>query len=1330
MMSTSAKLKIKKMIQSGIISEQDGEKLIHQIEREIEVSHSNHLSPFQAVVLERPSHPDQLSIQRQEDREPQAGEVQILVKAFPVNFSDFLLIKGLYPMMPEYPFTPGVEVSGVVRKVGAGVTRVEVGEEVIGVMRLECGGQGSLVITDESLVVRKPPHLTHEEACGIPAAFLSMYLALEKAELKPGERVFISSAAGNNGQIAVQLAKLAGAEIYASASNEAKLDRLRNMGVDHVINHVEQNVVHSVLEQTNGHGVDVVINTTAGEAIQQGLNILAPEGRYVEIAVFGLQTSGGLNLSHLVDNQSFFSFNVKKFLTNHPERRISYLDKMAAFLEQGLIKPYIAKIFPFTEIHEAYSYKQNRNTIGRVIVRMPEVENISLRPARPADTFIDLTQPLFASGIHEFKEKGISSGTRNPDIAIVGMSGRFADANDISEFWSNLVNEKNSIVEIPFERWDNREHFDPDHQKWNKTSNNWGGFMHNVDRFDSLFFQISGREAEQMDPQQRLFLEESWRALEDSGYAIEGSERMNCGVFVGVAKGDYVNKMHEYGMHTEAQSFWGNECSVLAARISYHLNLRGPAVAIDTACSSSLTAIHLACQSLRYGECELAVAGGVFIYTTPGFLKVASSGGMLSPRGQCSTFDDNADGFVPGEAVGAVVLKPLEAAIRDRDQIYGVIKGTKINQDGKTNGITAPSVRAQTEVQSSLYQEFKVDPRTISYIEAHGTGTKLGDPIEVEALTNSFRKFTKESGFCAIGSVKTNIGHTAAAAGVTSLIKILQSMRYKQLPASLNYKNPNEHIDFENSPFYVNTKLQNWKSNGKVLRAAINSFGFSGTNAHIVIEDFPQIHTPTAQVPISNYLILISAKSVAVLLNKCIQLADWLEGEGRTASLSNIAYTLNARRSHFQERRAYVVNSRDELITRLREDQNNYSNLAPLPEDDGEELMRELLSIYGRAEAEEKKLLIQLANGYVAGTELDWSELYRNADVQVVSLPVYPFEGERYWVREVLSSEVQPSKMQTNILHPLIDRNNSTFYEQSYSTRLQKTATFLKDHQVGSNSIFAGACYVEMCRAAAEIAAERRVDSIQNVRWIKPLIVNDSLELHIRLLPQKDNVEFEIFTNAMGERILHCSGLILYESSSSAVKEDSCGITVNELVNLASLYLDSTEVYSLFEQRGFFYGPSFHSVKAIYMAHESGGIYSLLSFPDAALPSYSSFPNLHPSMLDGAFQGVIAFVNKERLPEGYFYLPTGFREAKLYRPITKDAVAHMTLIQEEKEYKCFDIYIYTHEGELAVKILKFTIELSPKIDSDSEIFKLLQELERGERSQEEIENALQRIMEV
>jgi acyl transferase domain-containing protein len=584
------------------------------------------------------------------------------------------------------------------------------------------------------------------------------------------------------------------------------------------------------------------------------------------------------------------------------------------------------------------------------------------------------------------------------------MSARFSESDNFEQLWKHLAEGDDLVTEVS--RWSL-----PVINQHGKAMCRSGSFLNGIAQFDPLFFNISGLEATCMDPQQRLFLEESWRALEDAGYAGVGVDAMQCGVYVGCAGSGY-NRLIENSDFAEeppAQAFWGNASSILAARITYYLNLHGPAVAIDTACSSSLVAIHTACQSLWSQEIDMALAGGVSIHVTPENYLSAGRAGMLSASGHCYTFDARADGFVPGEGIGVLVLKRLSDAVADGDHVRGVIRGSGINQDGATNGITAPSAKSQERLECDVYEKFGIDPADIQYIEAHGTGTELGDPIEFQALTNAFRKDTKEKNYCAIGSIKTNLGHTASAAGVAGVLKILLSLQYRQLPPSLHYESGNPAINFSDSPFYVNTELKKWEvEEGKKRLAAVSSFGFSGTNAHMVIEEAPMIERKVVEKP--GYLVVLSACSEEQLRQQAKQLIECVENTPRPA-LGNISYTLLMGRKHFDYRLATVARSEQELIEYIRKwcEQATFSQVYTgcVKENRGREQVS--LTSYGNQciancssdidGGDYIESLSVVADLYIQGYSLNYQKLHANDNCSRVPLPTYPFSQQSYWVK-------------------------------------------------------------------------------------------------------------------------------------------------------------------------------------------------------------------------------------------------------------------------------------------------------------------------------------------
>ncbi|WP_274910624.1 SDR family NAD(P)-dependent oxidoreductase [Streptomyces sp. WZ-12] len=493
------------------------------------------------------------------------------------------------------------------------------------------------------------------------------------------------------------------------------------------------------------------------------------------------------------------------------------------------------------------------------------------------------------------RESRAPDGERGP-IAVIGMSGRFAGADSLDALWTHLVDGEDLVTETT--------RFDLD----SVGTCLRGGFLRRIDEFDAMFFGISGTEAAVMDPQQRLLLEESWKALEDAGYAGQMGQR-RCGVYVGAWAGDYQGLL---APDAPAQTLWGNMTSVIPSRVSYFLDLKGPAIAVDTSCSSSLVAIDLACKDLWSGEVSTALAGGVFLQSTPRLYELAGRAGMLSPTGRCHTFDHRADGFVPGEGVGVVVLKRLADALADGDHIHGVIKASGVNQDGATNGITAPSSVSQESLLGEVYERFGVDVERIGLVEAHGTGTKLGDPIEFQALDRAFRARTARAEYCALGSLKTNIGHTQFAAGIAGVLKVLLALKHRRIPASLHFEAANEAIGLAGSPFYVNTRTQHWDSPSDVPRCGVvSSFGASGTNAHLVLEEAPAV--PRATAPQAEHVVALSARTEQQLAEQRRRLAAHVRAEP-SVDLGDLAYTLSVGRARFTHRFACVVRDREELL--------------------------------------------------------------------------------------------------------------------------------------------------------------------------------------------------------------------------------------------------------------------------------------------------------------------------------------------------------------------------------------------------------------------------------
>ena len=502
-------------------------------------------------------------------------------------------------------------------------------------------------------------------------------------------------------------------------------------------------------------------------------------------------------------------------------------------------------------------------------------------------------------------------------VAIIGMAGRFPFARNLAEFWDNLREGVECISfftdeELAKEGIDEAWLSDPNYIKAK-------GVLNDVDLFDASFFGLSPREAETMDPQQRFFLECTWEALENAGYDSEQYHEA-IAVYGGVSLNSYLllNLLSDPGLLDSVgilQASIRNRTDHLATRVSYKLNLKGEAVTVQTACSTSLVAVHLACQSLLDYHSDMALAGGVSIGVPKKAGYMFQEGGIFSADGHCRAFDKDATGTVIGNGVGVVVLKRLSDALADGDLIHAVIKGSAINNDGSAKvGYTAPSVNGQSEVIAMAQSVATIEPETISYIETHGTGTPLGDPVEIAALTQVFRASTSKKNFCAIGSVKSNIGHLDTAAGVAGLIKTVLALKHGTIPPSLHFERPNSQIDFASSPFYVNNRLSEWKKNGGPRRAGVSSFGIGGTNAHVVLEEAPAQEDSGPSRP--SHLLLLSAKSSAALEVATTNLSNYLE-QHPEVKLADVAYTLQVGRRAFSHRRMVVCSDAAEAVQAL-----------------------------------------------------------------------------------------------------------------------------------------------------------------------------------------------------------------------------------------------------------------------------------------------------------------------------------------------------------------------------------------------------------------------------
>ena len=745
------------------------------------------------------------------------------------------------------------------------------------------------------------------------------------------------------------------------------------------------------------------------------------------------------------------------------------------------------------------------------------------------------------------------------EIAIIGMSGRFPQADDIHELWKNLKAGRDCISEVPQQRWDWHRTQDLRSPNGRKISR-WGGFINSPDCFDAPFFHMSPREAEITDPQERLFLEVCWEAIEDAGYTPKGlvsprgrNKRQHVGVYVGVMHKDY-SLIGAEELFNGSSVLVSLNCAPIANRVSYFCNFHGPSMAVDTVCSSSLTAVHLAIESIRNGESEVALAGGVNLSLHPAKYITYGLMEMHSSDGRCRSFAKGGDGYVSGEGIGAVLLKPLEKALEDRDHIYAVIRGSSINHVGTVSGITVPSPVAQADMIVECLEKAKVHPRTISYVETHGTGTSLGDPIELEGLTKAFHQFTQDSHFCAAGSIKSNIGHGESSAGISGLIKVALQLEHRMLVPSLHAGEPNPYIDWENSPFVVQRETQAWEparttEEGKEIvhprRAALSSFGATGSNAHLILEESPtgdggDLSTGNARPMI----IPLSARNEDRLHAYVEKLLAFVTAQ--KVDLDRLAYSLQLGREAFDVRVAFVVNDMLALVDRLKayldgkheiegcyrgaKKQSKEAIALLTADEDSYELIKKWI-----AKGKKKKI----AELWVKGLTVEWHKLYGGVIPGRINAPTYPFAKERYWLSprskngSVAKRDGAPDT--SAFLHPLLHQNTSDLKEQRYSTRLTGEEFFLAGHEVavngsGKRKVLPAAAYLEMARAAMEQASgdrgEEAVLELRDVVWGEPLVVEEAgREVNIALQAEEgEGIAYEIYSGTGNEEKVHCQG--------------------------------------------------------------------------------------------------------------------------------------------------------------------------------------------------------------
>ena len=925
--------------------------------------------------------------------------------------------------------------------------------------------------------------------------------------------------------------------------------------------------------------------------------------------------------------------------------------------------------------------------------------------ARVAEVLGVVATPAATPG-NECVAHAPAGGSSGPDdlIAIIGLAGRYPQAETLEEFWENLKIGRDCIVEVPKDRWDVASHFQPGRPMPGKTYGKWGGFLNNVDQFDSLFFNISPKEAEHMDPHERLFLETAALAIEDAGYtpdklaAPEPLKDNPVGVYAGVMWGDYQLHAVDEGVGTSATPhsfYWA-----VANRVSHYFNFSGPSITVDTACSSSLTAIHLACAAIQRGEISVAIAGGVNLALHPHKYNLVSDMHMLSTDGRCRSFGEGGDGYVPGEGVGAVLLKPLSRARADGDHVYAIIRGSALNHGGKTSGFTVPNPRRQAALIQEAFRNAGVHPRHMGYVEAHGTGTTVGDPIEITGLSKAFAQ--SEHQYCPIGSVKANIGHLEAAAGIAALTKVLLQMKHRTLVPSIHSSKPNPYIDLRHSPFHVQQKLEEWRRQTidgvEVPRlAGISSFGAGGANAHLVIEEYPETATPPASG--RPQLVLLSAKKAASLKASAAKLADFLESH-TDISLDDVAYTLQVGRVAMDTRLAIIADRVSHVAARLRAYVRGESSSAAASEF-FLGARGDWKSDAGHAPDEwiTERDLPRLAAAWVGGCVVDWECLHDRGARKRLSLPGYSFQRQRYWINKSVGAKAGAGTVAT--LHPLLDANVSTLEEQTFRKTFRPQEFFLRDHRLGDNRIVPAVVYLEMAVQASRLASARnRVASLHDVSWTKPVIVSDgSTALLVGLMPERDTVRFEIYPESSKPRDVHAQGVVRFadafepDAAHSAALES--GVDLQAVISRCR-QIDRDAIGTLFTQMGFVFGPTFQVFDALYFNTDEA--LAKLRAPLQGVQEAKAYI-LHPALMDGAVRTVLGIDALSASALGV-QVPVSLHRIDIVQAVDGDCFAYArrsSLEAAHVDQRSYDILVLDRDGKCLVRFEGLAIQAAPQL---------------------------------
>lgn len=897
-------------------------------------------------------------------------------------------------------------------------------------------------------------------------------------------------------------------------------------------------------------------------------------------------------------------------------------------------------------------------------------------------------------------KENLEENSCNKDIAIVGIDAKIAGANNVNEFWQYLVNGCDMIRDFPEERIEDANNICLLRTNRELSDNILPyGYLDQIDLFDPDIFGISNKEAELMDPAQRIFLQSAWKALEDAGYGGNQIKGTNTGVYVGInnIQNQYCATMDDkmdpatYGLAVS-----GNVNSIVASRISYHFDLKGPAVVFDTACSSSLVAVYFACQQLRTKEVSMAIVGGIRLCIIPP-QGLEQRFGIEALSGRTRSFDANSDGTGGGEGVVTMVLKPLEEARKDNDHIYAVIKGASINQNGTLVGITAPNALAQEDVIKKAWKDAEINPETISYIEAHGTATELGDPIEISGIEKAFRNFTHRNQFCAIGSVKSNVGHLDSTAGMAGLLKVVLMLQHKKIPASLHFKSPNKKINFIQSPVYVNDRCVDWRPENSLRRAGISSFGISGTNCHLVLEE--AIDNKNEQIEQHNdkpFILTVSAKNQKILHRYINEYKEYLASHP-TCNLRDFCYTANTGRQHYNVRYIIIFNKREEFLESSLDEKNNYLQEFKVVEKEN--------NAEGYITIEQQKNLTKLAKEitcnlaeindsitysneleklcklYVQGADVDWNEFYINQTCNKISIPTYPYNNRRFWHTispEAIDRVIKPKKK----IHPLVDACILDSYQIKIYEKVMSTSTCweLREHMINGEPVLPGSALIEMAFVVGKQIYKTSNIEFSNLQYINPLYCPYEEERLIHIIAQVEDEHSFIRIVSKGQKSDEWISHLEVTMMENNTHDKEVIQVMHELSDLEEVtnesQLQKVEIASV-------QGEHWNNLDSMYLG--TNRIALLLNIKQI-VPRERMQYFLYPPALDSAINAGTYIVKGE-------YLPFSFSKAIFYRSLPDKFYSFITKKAsiKEDELISFDIILCDKNGEIIAKVQDYMI---------------------------------------